>query len=119
MKKTIQELIVELHNLYLKRYVEKDTEMKTDKSKHKFLLGLHEWFKNQREKCVSTGAIPKIRVTQNVVSKILLESDPPVINRLIKEKINPSSPTSLSPPSSNNNSPVRSPIRMSNQNVTG
>ncbi len=63
--------------------------MKTDKSKHKFLLGLHEWFKNQREKCVSTGAIPKIRVTQNVVSKILLESDPPVINRLIKEKINP------------------------------
>ncbi len=118
-EKTIQELIVELHNLYLKRYVEKDTEMKTDKSKHKFLLGLHEWFKNQREKCVSTGAIPKIRVTQNVVSKILLESDPPVINRLIKEKINPSSPTSLSPPSSNNNSPVRSPIRMSNQNVTG
>ncbi len=49
-EKTIQELIVELHNLYLKRYVEKDTEMKTDKSKHKFLLGLHEWFKNQREK---------------------------------------------------------------------
>ncbi len=38
MKKTIQELIVELHNLYLKRYVEKDTEMKTDKSKHKFCL---------------------------------------------------------------------------------
>ncbi len=23
--------------------------MKTDKSKHKFLLGLHEWFKNQEK----------------------------------------------------------------------
>ncbi len=38
MKKTIQELIVELHNLYLKRYVEKDTEMKTDKVSINFCL---------------------------------------------------------------------------------
>ncbi len=37
-KKQYQELIVELHNLYLKRYVEKDTDNENRQSKHKFCL---------------------------------------------------------------------------------
>ncbi len=38
MKKQSKKLIVELHNLYLKRYVEKDTEMKQTKVSINFCL---------------------------------------------------------------------------------
>lgn len=115
--KVLSDLVVELHQLYIKRYIEKDHEMKTDQTKHKFLLGLHEWFKTEREEKIGI----KIKVTQKVVETVLFSSDPPVINKLIREKIRPPTPNSsldsrsssasstpnASPMSSTNNSPVR------------
>jgi hypothetical protein len=105
--KVLSDLVVELHQLYIKRYIEKDHEMKTDQTKHKFLLTLHEWFKTEREEKVGTKKVgTKIKVTQKVVETVLFSSDPPVINKLIREKIRPPS-ANASPTSSTSSSPVR------------
>jgi hypothetical protein len=72
----IEDLVIELHGLYMQRYVNKDFEMKTDQIKHRFLLDLHAGFQTS-----------KMKVTKEVVRKLIYNSDPPNINRLIKEKI--------------------------------
>lgn len=78
--KIINSLIMELHELYIQRHINKDYDMKTSPPKHKFLMQLHDWFKKQTE-------TKKHKVTAKVVSNMLFESDPPLLNKLIKEQI--------------------------------
>ena len=116
----LKDLVEELHALYICRYVKKDHEMKTDQTKHKFLLTLHEWFKAERDRLFksndkSNGAVVKIKVTQKIVADVLFGSDPPVINKLIREKIRPPTPsTTPSTSSSQNNSPAQTPTSSTN-----
>ncbi|CCV02515.1 Immediate early protein ICP-46 [Armadillidium vulgare iridescent virus] len=115
-EKMLNDLSYELFVLYKKRHVynpkteankgkqDLGVNLKTDPMKHVFLKIIHEQFKQTR-----------IPTTREVIVSIINNCEPPLINKLLREKMNPkpnsgsgSSTSGGSASSSTNSSPIRS-----------